>query len=123
LAFELVKQALQECLFTINVPTRVVFQILFTIITLDLLCPKHVAEESVIIGSRIMEDKYRDFQPEIDIFNRAPSEITTEGDTLGRIMTFPIPTINLTKDFDEDNPNLNGPREMTNMACRLFLIL
>jgi ribonucleoside-triphosphate reductase len=47
-----------------------------------------------------MEDKYRDFQPEINIFNRTPFEIMTEGDTRGRIMTFPIPTINLTKDFD-----------------------
>jgi ribonucleoside-triphosphate reductase len=113
LTFEQVKQALQEFVFNINVPTRVGFQTPFTNITLDLFCPKHLAEESVIIGGRIMEDKYRDFQPEMDVFNRALFEVMTEGDARGRIMTFPIPTINLTKDFDWDNPNLDGLWEMT----------
>ncbi|MDR2720944.1 MAG: ribonucleoside triphosphate reductase [Puniceicoccales bacterium] len=113
LAFEQVKQALQEFVFNINVPTRVGFQTPFTNITLDLFCPKHLAEESVIVGGRIMENKYNDFQPEMDIFNRALFEVMTEGDARGRIMTFPIPTINLTKDFDWDNQNLDGLWEMT----------
>jgi ribonucleoside-triphosphate reductase len=99
--------------FNINVPTRVGFQTPFTNITLDLFCPRHLADESVIVGGRIMGDKYRDFQPEMNVFNRALFEVMTEGDARGRIMTFPIPTINLTKDFDWDNPNLDGLWEMT----------
>ncbi|MDR3273862.1 MAG: ribonucleoside triphosphate reductase, partial [Puniceicoccales bacterium] len=113
LAFGQVKQVLQEFMFNINIPTRVGFQTPFTNITLDLFCPKHLADEPIIIGGEIMEDKYRDFQPEMDIFNRALFEVMTEGDAHGRIMTFPIPTINLTKDFDWDNPNLDGLWEMT----------
>ncbi|MDR0679638.1 MAG: ribonucleoside triphosphate reductase [Puniceicoccales bacterium] len=113
LTFAQVKQSLQEFMFNINIPTRVGFQTPFTNITLDLFCPKHFADESVIIGGEIMGDKYRDFQKEMDIFNRALFEVMTEGDAHGRIMTFPIPTINLTKDFDWDNPNLDGLWEMT----------
>ncbi|MDR0595405.1 MAG: ribonucleoside triphosphate reductase [Puniceicoccales bacterium] len=113
LTFAQVKQSLQEFMFNINIPTRVGFQTPFTNITLDLFCPKHFADESVIIGGEIMEDKYSDFQKEMDIFNRALFEVMTDGDAHGRIMTFPIPTINLTKDFDWDNPNLDGLWEMT----------
>ncbi|MDR1255568.1 MAG: ribonucleoside triphosphate reductase [Puniceicoccales bacterium] len=113
LSFNQVKQSLQEFMFNINIPTRVGFQTPFTNITLDLFCPKHFANESVIIGGEIMRDKYGDFQREMDIFNRALFEVMTEGDARGRIMTFPIPTINLTKDFDWDNPNLDGLWEMT----------
>ncbi|MDE6576038.1 MAG: ribonucleoside triphosphate reductase [Opitutales bacterium] len=113
LSFEQVKQALQEFVFNINVPTRVGFQTPFTNITLDLFCPKHLANEPVIIGGEIKENKYSEFQHEMDVFNRALFEVMTNGDARGRIMTFPIPTINLTKDFDWDNPNLDGLWEMT----------
>ncbi|MDR0715649.1 MAG: ribonucleoside triphosphate reductase, partial [Puniceicoccales bacterium] len=113
LTFAQVKQSLQEFMFNINIPTRVGFQTPFTNITLDLFCPKHFADESVIIGGEIMKDKYKDFQKEMDIFNRALFEVMTDGDAHGRIMTFPIPTINLTKDFDWDNPNLDGLWKMT----------
>jgi ribonucleoside-triphosphate reductase len=113
LTFESVKQALQEFVFNINVPTRVGFQTPFTNITLDLFCPKHFASEPVMIGGEFRREKYSEFQREMDIFNRALFEVMTEGDARGRIMTFPIPTINLTKDFDWDNENLKGLWEMT----------
>lgn len=113
LSFGQVKQALQEFVFNINVPTRVGFQTPFTNITLDLFCPKHLASEPVVIGGEFMEAKYGDFQEEMNMFNRALFEVMTEGDAHGRIMTFPIPTINLTKNFDWDNENLNGLWEMT----------
>ncbi len=113
LSFGQVKQALQEFVFNINVPTRVGFQTPFTNITLDLFCPKHLASEPVVVGGEFMEAKYGDFQEEMNMFNRALFEVMTEGDAHGRIMTFPIPTINLTKNFDWDNENLNGLWEMT----------
>lgn len=113
LSYDQVKQTLQEFVFNVNVPTRVGFQTPFTNITLDLFCPKHIANEPVIIGGEVKENKYSEFQEEMNIFNRALFEVMTEGDARGRIMTFPIPTINLTKDFDWDNPNLDGLWEMT----------
>ncbi|MDR3144175.1 MAG: ribonucleoside triphosphate reductase, partial [Puniceicoccales bacterium] len=113
LSFAQVKQALQEFIFNINVSTRVGFQTPFTNITLDLFCPKHFANEPVMLGGEFQREKYAEFQREMDVFNRALFEVMTEGDARGRIMTFPIPTINLTKDFDWDNENLNGLWKMT----------
>ncbi|MDR1890784.1 MAG: ribonucleoside triphosphate reductase [Puniceicoccales bacterium] len=113
LSFDQVKQALQEFVFNINVPTRVGFQTPFTNITLDLFCPKHFANEPIIIGGEFKQEKYSNFQSEMDMFNSALFEVMGEGDARGRIMTFPIPTINLTKDFDWDNENLKGLWEMT----------
>jgi len=108
-----VRQCLQEFIFNVNVPTRVGFQTPFTNVTLDLVCPKHYRDHPVIIGGMMMDTTYSDYQKEMDLFNRALFEIMAEGDARGRIMTFPIPTINLTKDFDWDNPNLKGLWEMT----------
>lgn len=108
-----VKQALQEFIFNVNVPTRVGFQTPFTNITLDLFCPKHLAKEPVIIGGEFQERTYGEFQKEMDMFNRALFEVMLEGDAKGRVLTFPIPTINVSKDFDWDNPNLKGLWEMT----------
>ncbi|MFA5249911.1 MAG: ribonucleoside triphosphate reductase [Parachlamydiales bacterium] len=99
-----IKQAMQEFIFNINVPTRVGFQTPFTNITLDLLPPSTLAETSVIIGGKPQKEKYKDFQPEMDLFNQAFLEVMIEGDAKGRVFTFPIPTYNITKDFDWDNP-------------------
>lgn len=105
LNFKQVKQAMQEFLFNINVPTRVGFQTPFTNVTLDLQAPKYMAEEPVIIGGKPQEETYGEFQKEQDMFNRAFAEVIFEGDAKGRPFTFPIPTYNLTKDFDwEDGP-------------------
>jgi len=108
-----VKQCLQEFIFNINVPTRVGFQTPFTNVTLDLICPEHYENHPVILGGQMQPETYGGFQPEMNLFNSAFFEVMAEGDAKGRIMTFPIPTINLTKDFDWENPNLEGLWEMT----------
>lgn len=113
LSKEQVKQCLQEFIFNVNVPTRVGFQAPFTNVTLDLICPEHYQMHPVIIGGEMQPETYGNFQNEINIFNTAFFEVMAEGDAKERIMTFPIPTINLTKDFDWDNPNLDGLWEMT----------
>lgn len=113
LDYEQVKQAIQEFVFNMNVPTRVGFQTPFTNITLDLNPSGMLAEENVIIGGQIQKEKYKDFQPEMDMFNKAFAEVMLEGDAKGRVFTFPIPTYNLTKDFDWDNPVLVPIFEMT----------
>lgn len=105
LSYEEVKQALQEFVFNVNVPTRVGFQTPFTNITLDLNPPEHFSKMPVIIGGKPHEVlTYGDFQDEMDILNRAFLEVMIEGDAQGRVFTFPIPTYNITEDFDWSNP-------------------
>ena len=99
-----VKQALQEFVFNVNVPTRVGFQTPFTNITLDLECPKHMADNPVIIGGEMQDTTYGDYQEEMNMLNKALLEVLSEGDANGRVFTFPIPTVNITKDFNWDNP-------------------
>ncbi|MFB9901881.1 ribonucleoside triphosphate reductase [Cerasicoccus arenae] len=113
LDYAAVRQIIQEFIFNINVPTRVGFQCPFTNITLDLQCPGHYREQPVLCGGKLMDDVYGDFQEEMDTFNRAFFEIMTEGDASGRLFSFPIPTINLTQDFNWENPNLDGLWAMT----------
>ncbi len=108
-----VKQALQEFVFNTNVPTRVGFQSPFTNITLDLVPPSTLKDEPVIIGGQIMDRTYKEFQREMDMFNMAFAEVMMEGDAKGRIFSFPIPTYNITKDFDWDSPVVNKIMEMT----------
>jgi len=103
-----IKQALQEFIFNINVPTRVGFQTPFTNVTLDLVIPNCYADQPVIMGGQPQEETYGDFQEEMDLFNRAFLEVMGEGDAKGRVFTFPIPTYNITKDFDWENPYLAG---------------
>jgi len=106
LGYNEVKQALQEFVFNVNVPTRVGFQTPFTNLTLDLNVPKHLADQSVVIGGKMQAETYKEFQAEMDILNKAFLEVMLEGDAKGRVFTFPIPTYNITKDFNWDNPNL-----------------
>ena len=113
LTYEQVKQAMQEFIFNMNVPTRVGFQTPFTNITMDLTVPSYYADQAVIIGGKFMEDTYKNFQPEMDMINKAFFEIMLEGDNSGRVFTFPIPTYNITKDFDWENKNIDGLWEMT----------
>jgi len=113
LNFNEVKQALQEFIFNINVPTRVGFQTPFTNVTLDVTVPKYYADQNVIIGGKPMKKTYREFQEEMDTFNQAFLEVMAAGDAKGRVFTFPIPTYNITKDFDWNNPNLDNLWEMT----------
>ena len=113
LNFSQVKQALQEFVFNMNVPTRVGFQTPFSNITMDLTVPSYYKDQCVIVGGEMMEETYGDFQSEMDMINKAFFEVMMQGDNSGRVFTFPIPTYNITKDFDWDNENLDGLWEMS----------
>jgi len=113
LDYKQVKQIMQEFLFNMAVPTRVGFQTPFTNVTLDLKVPNYMKDEPVIIGGEPQKETYKEFQKEMDMFNQAFAEVMIEGDASGRPFTFPIPTYNITKDFDWDNPNHNIIWEMT----------
>lgn len=108
-----VKQAMQEFIFGCNVPTRVGFQTPFTNITMDLVVPENLREVPVIIGGKAQKETYKEFQPEMDMLNQAFAEVMSEGNAAGRVFTFPIPTYNITKNFDWDNPVLKPVWEMT----------
>jgi len=108
-----VKQSMQEFLFNLAVPTRVGFQTPFTNITMDLKVPNYMENEPVIIGGEFQNSTYKEFKKEMDILNRAFAEVMLEGDAQGRVFTFPIPTYNITKDFDWDNPEYDLIWEMT----------
>jgi ribonucleoside-triphosphate reductase len=113
LTYNEVKQALQEFMFNMNVPTRVGFQTPFTNVTLDMNVPSFYKEQAVIIGGKLQAEKYGDFQDEMDMFNKAFFDVMMAGDAKGRVFTFPIPTYNITKDFDWDNPKLKSLWEIT----------
>ena len=113
LTYRDIKQAIQEFVFNMNVPTRVGFQTPFTNITMDLTVPSTLADEAVIIGGVPQKEQYKDFTNEISLLNKAFAEIMLEGDASGRVFTFPIPTYNITDDFNWDDPNLEPIWEMT----------
>jgi len=108
-----VKQAMQEFIFGMNVPTRVGFQTPFSNLTFDLICPSTLADEPVVIGGLPQKETYKEFQKEMDMVNRAFAEVMMDGDAKDRVFTFPIPTYNISKDFDWNNEVLNPIWEMT----------
>ncbi len=113
LSYRDVKQALQEFVFNLNVATRVGFQTPFTNLTMDLQPPKALKNEPVIIGGMQQEELYGDFQEEMNILNQAFLEVMSEGDARSRVFTFPIPTYNITKDFNWDDPGLDRLWQVT----------
>ena len=113
LSYDGVKRAIRRFIFNMNIPTRVGFQTPFTNITMDLVVPGNMKDEAVIIGGELQDTVYGDYQEEMYIINRAFAEVMLEGDAKGRIFTFPIPTYNVTADFDWDNPVLDPVWEMT----------
>lgn len=113
LTYREVRQAMQEFVFNMNVPTRVGFQTPFTNITLDLTPPKGMAHEAVIVGGLPMEQTYGEFQEEMDLFNRAFCEVMMAGDASGRIFSFPIPTVNITAGLDWESARFQPVWEMT----------
>ncbi len=143
LTYKEVKQSMQGVYFNVNVPTRVGFQTPFTNVTMDLNPSPNFKDQNVIIGGKPQKEKYGDFQKEMDWFNKAFFEVMLEGDARGRVFTFPIPTYNITSDFDWDNPNLSllwditarygipyfsnfinsdmNPEDARSMCCRLRL--
>ena len=143
MTYSQVRQALQEFVFNINVPTRVGFQCPFSNLTFDLTVPGTLKDQPVIVGGEIKPDKYGDFQAEMDLFNRAFCDVMMEGDKKGRVFTFPIPTINIGNNFDWNSPSANAfmetaakygipyfanyvnsdlsPEDAVSMCCRLRL--
>jgi len=113
LNYNTVKQALQEFIFNLNVPTRVGFQCPFSNLTFDLVPPRTLKDQNVIVGGQLMPEKYGDFQEEMDMLNMAFCDVMMEGDAKGRVFTFPIPTINVTKDFKWDSPVAEKFMEIT----------
>lgn len=113
LSFRKVKQALQSFVYNMNMPTKSGGQVVFSNVTLDLKIPEDMKDQPVIIGGKLQNEKYGDYQKEMDIFNKALAEVYIEGDAKGRAFTFPIPTYNISKDFDWSNKAYDGIWEMT----------
>lgn len=140
-----VKQQMQELIYNLNVPSRWGSQCPFTNLTFDWTCPDDLKDEVPFIGGEVCDFAYGDLQAEMDIINRAYMEVMTAGDANGRVFTFPIPTYNMTKDFDWDSPNADllftmtakyglpyfqnfinselDPGQIRSMCCRLQLDL
>lgn len=113
LDYSTVRQALQEFIFNLNVPTRVGFQCPFSNLTFDIVPPRTLKEQHVICGGQYMPEIYGDFQAEMDLFNLAFCDVMSSGDSKGRVFTFPIPTINITRDFDWNSPVTDKFMEIT----------
>ncbi len=113
LSYREVKQCVQQFVFNLNVPSRWGTQTPFTNITLDWVCPPDMKEKYPVIGGEDMPFTYGECQKEMDMINRAYIEVMTAGDAKGRIFTFPIPTYNITKEFDWDSQNAQALFEMT----------
>jgi ribonucleoside-triphosphate reductase len=113
LQYENVKQEMQKFMFNMNVPTRVGFQSPFTNITMDLTVPGYMTEEPAIIGGELTDNNYSEYSDEMDMVNHAFAEIMYDGDAKGRPFTFPIPTYNITKDFNWNNDGLAPLWDMT----------
>ena len=113
LSYEQVRQCIQELIYNLNVPSRWGTQTPFTNLTFDWTCPEDLREQVPVIGGEEMPFSYGELQPEMDLINRAYIEVMSAGDAKGRVFTFPIPTYNITKDFDWHTPNAEALFEMT----------
>jgi ribonucleoside-triphosphate reductase len=113
LDYKQVKKAVQRFIYNLNVPTRVGFQTPFTNITLDIVPHPLLRNQGVIIGGKMMDKTYGEFQKEMDMFNTAYCEVMMEGDGAGRAFSFPIPTVNITKDFPWESETVHMIMEMT----------
>ena len=113
LSYAQVRQCLQELIYNLNVPSRWGTQTPFTNLTFDWVCPEDLREQVPVIGGKEMPFCYGELQGEMDLINRAYIEVMMAGDAKGRVFTFPIPTYNITKDFDWASPNAEALFEMT----------
>ncbi|MDO9320702.1 MAG: ribonucleoside triphosphate reductase [Pseudomonas sp.] len=113
LGFDEVRQALQEFIYNLNVPSRWGTQTPFTNLTFDWVCPEDLREQIPYIGGVEMPFAYGDLQAEMELINRAYIEVMQAGDAKGRVFTFPIPTYNITHDFPWDSENAERLFEMT----------
>lgn len=106
-------QNIQSFVFNLNVPSRWGTQTPFTNVTLDWVCPADLQNKRLKLGGKPYEYTFGELQKEMDIINRAFIEVMTAGDAKGRVFTFPIPTYNITPDFDWEGPNTELLFEMT----------
>ena len=113
LGFDEVRQAIQEFIYNLNVPSRWGTQTPFTNLTFDWVCPEDLREQIPYIGGEEMPFAYGELQAEMALINRAYIEVMQAGDGLGRVFTFPIPTYNITHDFPWDSDNAERLFEMT----------
>jgi ribonucleoside-triphosphate reductase len=113
LTYEKVKQCMQEFIYSLNVPSRWGTQTPFTNLTFDWVCPDDLKNSIPLIGGEEVGFTYGELQKEMDMINRAYIEVMTEGDSRGRVFTFPIPTYNITKDFPWESENALLMFEMT----------
>ena len=113
LGYDQVRQAIQEMVYNLNVPSRWGTQTPFTNLTFDWVCPEDLREQVPVVGGREMPFAYGELQAEMDLINRAYIEVMSAGDMKGRVFTFPIPTYNITPDFDWESPNAERLFEMT----------
>jgi ribonucleoside-triphosphate reductase len=108
-----VRQCVQELIYNLNVPSRWGTQTPFTNLTFDWICPEDLRAQIPVVAGAEMPFAYGDLQAEMDMINRAYIEVMTAGDAKGRVFTFPIPTYNITLDFDWDHPNTTALFAMT----------
>jgi ribonucleoside-triphosphate reductase (formate) len=113
LPYEEVKQNIQELIWNLNVPSRWGTQTPFTNLTFDWTCPQDLRDQHPLVGGDYMDFMYKDLAPEMAMINKAYLEVMLAGDHKGRIFTFPIPTYNITPDFDWDHPNCEILFELT----------
>ncbi|MFW5499678.1 MULTISPECIES: ribonucleoside triphosphate reductase [unclassified Maridesulfovibrio] len=145
LSYEEVRQAMQKFVFNLNTTSRWGGQSPFTNLSFDLVPPKHIAKEAVIIGGKLQDTTYGEYAEEMEMINRSFLEVMVNGDQHNRIFSFPIPTYNVTEDFPWDskightlldltakygvpyfqnfiNSDLN-PEDVRSMCCRLQMDL
>jgi ribonucleoside-triphosphate reductase (formate) len=113
LSYDEVLQGIQELIYNLNVPSRWGTQTPFTNLTFDWVCPEDLREQVPVIGGVPQDFSYGDLAEEMAIINRAYIEVMTAGDASGRVFTFPIPTYNITEDFDWESENADRLFEMT----------
>jgi ribonucleoside-triphosphate reductase len=108
-----VKQCMQELVFSLNIPSRFGSQTPFSNLTFDWVVPNDLKDQAALLGGELMEYTYGELQKEMDLINECFLEVMLEGDARGRVFTFPIPTYNITKEFDWDNKNASLLFELT----------
>lgn len=103
LNYKQVKQNMQQLVFSLNIPSRWGAQYPFSNLTFDIVPPKDLKDDKAIVGGKELDYTYGDCQKEMNMINKAFLEVMLEGDAKGRVFSFPIPTYNLTEDFDWDS--------------------
>lgn len=138
-----VRQCIQSYIYGVNTPSRWGSQAPFTNITLDWVCPDDLKNKKAIVGGKEQDYTYGDCQKEMDIINKVFIELMIEGDANGRGFAYPIPTYNITRDFDWNSENAKllftmtaqygtpnfqnfvnsdlNPSDVRSMCCRLQL--